>query len=94
MKKLLILSLALSGCAHVEQTTCFANYDHISHILTGPPFNDTREDWIDSIGGSCRMQQGRLFIEVGSSYMLFDSGFEGDELLFNGRVAYEIWSNK
>lgn len=89
-----VLALAtLQACAVVPQPkTCFANYDHVSHPLQGPPFGPPEEEGtIDSVGGTCRWERGRVFFESGLSYSWPDSDLYGDDLLFNGRIAYKIW---
>lgn len=92
-----LLALAtLQACATVPSpNACFVNYDHVSHPLQGQPFGPkTEEGTIDSIGGTCRWEKGRVFIESGLSYMWPDSDLYGDDLLFNSRVAYKIWERQ
>lgn len=88
--------LALQACAVVPAPdTCFANYDHTSHPLLGKPFGpESEEGTIDSIGGTCRWERGRVFFESGLSYMWPDSDLYGDDLLFNSRVAVKIWERR
>lgn len=92
-----LLALAtLQACAVVPSpNTCFANYDHVSHPLLGPPFGpETEEGTIDSVGGTCRWERGRVFFESGLSYKWPDSDLYGDDLLFNSRVAVKIWEKR
>lgn len=92
-----LLTLAtLSGCAVVPSPDqCFANYDHVSHPLQGEPFGPkTEEGTIDSVGGTCRWERGRMFFESGLSYSWPDSDLYGDDLLFNSRVAIKIWEKQ
>lgn len=86
----------LQACAIVPApTACFANYDHVSHPLRGEPFGPpTEEDALDSLGTTCRWEKDRLFFESGLSYMWPGSDLYGDDLLFNGRVAYKIWERQ
>lgn len=86
-------ALLLQACAVAPTPdTCFANYDHVSHPLLGPPFGpEIEEGTIDSIGTTCRWERGRVFFESGLSYMVPDSDLYGDDLLFNSRIAIKIW---
>src|SRR5688500_596801 len=54
--------LALQACAvGPAPTTCFANFDHLSHPLLGPPFGpSTEEGTLDSVGTTCRWEKGRM----------------------------------
>lgn len=91
-----VSALVLQACAVLPApTTCFVNYDHLSHPLQGPPFGpDTEEGTIDTVGGTCRWEKGRVFVESGLSYLWPGSDLYGDDLLFNSRVAFKIWEKQ
>lgn len=91
-----ILALLQACSVMPAPTTCFANLDHLSHPLQGKPFMGPaiEEGTIDSVGGTCRWERGRVFFESGLSYMWPDSDLYGDDFLFNGRVAVKIWEKR
>lgn len=94
LSALVVAGVILQGCMLTPPTDLFVSYDHLSHPKQGPPFGSRLEEGtLDSVGVTGRWDLNRrTFVEMGLSYALPDSDLYGDDLLFNGRVAYKLWS--
>lgn len=90
----ILATLVLAGCA--TPNTCFVNYDHLSFPTRGHPFfgPTTEEDSVDAVGSTCRWEHGRIFIESGLSYPVPGTDLIGNDLLYQGRIAYKIWEKR
>lgn len=82
----------LSGCA-LAPDRISTGQSHLSHPLRGVPFGGP-EDSIDMTDIESEWRRGRYSVELGLGYKLRDGGFEGDDCVFYGRVAVDIWSRQ
>lgn len=92
LSRLLLVSLMLvaSGCVSVR-----TELEHTSHLLSGAPFkSDESEDGLSTINVIARWQEGRLYVEQGLGYKIYDEGFDGPDMTYTARFGVELWNRK
>lgn len=89
-----LVCLLMAGCGSVpfcEKQSLRTEYEHISHVLAGPPFGpQSEEDSLDQVLLIGRCTNSRAYAEVGIGYKLTEGGFHGPDELFTGRVGYYL----
>lgn len=91
-----LAALALSGCSILPAPEYVSGCTtHVSHPLRGQPFGPKEEeDSLNTVGACTHWERGRVTIDMGLGYSYTDSGFYGDDFVYQGTIGYKLWEKR
>ena len=88
---MILLSLLIIGCA---QTYTFVEYEHISSVTQGKPFNDNRETSADVLYAGYRFKSNNgLYVDLGLGVETVTDDLEGEDPYAKIKIGKE-WRKK
>ena len=90
-KKILVISLLLSGCSTYNP---YLEYEHISSIPNGTPFNNRTEDQVDQIYVGVQLKKERCYLDLAVGSNLSGSDIQGRDPFGRTRAGCFLFKNK
>ena len=90
-KKIFVIPLLLLGCSSYSP---YLEYEHISSIPNGTPFNNRIEDQLDQIYVGVQLKNERCYLDLAVGSNLSGSDIQGRDPFGRTRVGCFLFKDK